>query len=304
MSKIQAPKFLTDLFRDMRDRHLLIPAIALLVAVIAVPVLLSHSAETASVPPPDTEAAAAAADAEEVQSAVVAEQVGVRDYRQRLDAFKSKNPFEQQFQVPESSSAEIATVGSSDVAPADASGTATTGGSGGASSSPPPVLDYQSPPTAPGTIGYEPAPPPDNGGSVNPPSGGNGNRAANDEQQPQTRYYAYRVDVKVGPTGEAERRDDVRELDILPSQRSPAVAFLGAIHDGKQAVFVVASRAAVSDGEGRCVPSGEDCQFLIMKPGEERHFDYASDDELISNQDSITLDLLDIRRVVVKGKPG
>ncbi len=37
---LQAPDFLTDLYRDMRDRRLLIPALALIVTALAIPVLL------------------------------------------------------------------------------------------------------------------------------------------------------------------------------------------------------------------------------------------------------------------------
>ena len=47
MKNVRPPQFLGNLYRDMRDRHLLIPAVALVVALVAVPVLLkSHSSAT------------------------------------------------------------------------------------------------------------------------------------------------------------------------------------------------------------------------------------------------------------------
>ena len=49
MKKLQTPALLSNLYRDMRDRRMLVPAIALVVALIAVPVfarqaLLEHPA--------------------------------------------------------------------------------------------------------------------------------------------------------------------------------------------------------------------------------------------------------------------
>src|ERR671916_709972 len=95
---VKAPPVVADLYRDLRDRRLL-PLVALLViAIIAVPIALSASGGA-----PATTATPAAeivpADAPEAQAAVLAENPGLRDYRKRLDALKSQNPFEQQFET-------------------------------------------------------------------------------------------------------------------------------------------------------------------------------------------------------------
>src|SRR5206468_1313297 len=51
MKQIQAPEFLNNLYRDMRDRRLLLPAAALLVCLIAIPQLLSSSSTPAPAAP-------------------------------------------------------------------------------------------------------------------------------------------------------------------------------------------------------------------------------------------------------------
>ena len=77
MKKLQAPPFLDNLYRDMRDRRLLVPALALLVALIAVPLALSSSSATTAPPPVPPAAASSGAGHEAATSpAVLAEQPG------------------------------------------------------------------------------------------------------------------------------------------------------------------------------------------------------------------------------------
>ena len=103
MNNVKAPRFLNDVYRDLRDRHLLLPAVALLVALIAVPLVLRKPAEEPAVAPPPV---AASADTTAVTSAVLVDNsVSVRDYEKRLAKLKSKNPFEQHFGVDQSDSA-------------------------------------------------------------------------------------------------------------------------------------------------------------------------------------------------------
>ena len=93
--KVQTPAFLNNLYRDMRDRRLLLPALALVIAVIAVPAALSSSSATTA--PPPAPAAAGSAHEAATSPAVLTEQLGVTDYRKRLEQIKSKNPFRKHF---------------------------------------------------------------------------------------------------------------------------------------------------------------------------------------------------------------
>ncbi len=92
MSKIQPPQFLSDLYRDLRDRRMLLPVAALIIAIAVVPIGLAKSTPEAVPPPPIAEGGQGAAE-----PAVLASEVGVRDYKKRLEQLKSSNPFEQKF---------------------------------------------------------------------------------------------------------------------------------------------------------------------------------------------------------------
>lgn len=93
---VELPPFVTNLVRDMRDRRLILPAIVLAVAIVAVPLVMRSD----PAPAPAAVPVAVPEDAAQVVPAVLTEeQVGVRDYRERLDELKSKNPFKQKFQL-------------------------------------------------------------------------------------------------------------------------------------------------------------------------------------------------------------
>ena len=93
-SRVQAPAFVQDLYKDMRDRRLIIPAVALLIAIVAVPIALSCLPNLRSPPA----APVADPDAVAVEPAVLAvQEIGVRDYRKRLSELEQKNPFGSRF---------------------------------------------------------------------------------------------------------------------------------------------------------------------------------------------------------------
>jgi hypothetical protein len=256
------PQFLTDVYRDLRDRHLLIPAVALLIALVAVPILLRKPAEEV---PPAPVAAAPAGDASAVTSAVlVDDSVDVRDYRKRLAKLKAKNPFEQRFGVDQSGSGD----GGSDEAATTDTGTEL--------------------PAAPGDVGGTTAPPADtptstdisSGSPVAPsaPTDTTGDDTTDTETtEPEIRFYAGRVDVTVGPIGKGKDIDNVKYLTFLPDDSRPIAAFVGLTGTGasESAVFAITSLAEVGEGDGTCAPHKPDpCQFLTLKPGESRYIKY------------------------------
>jgi hypothetical protein len=51
MKKLRSSTFLNDLYRDLRDRRLLLPIAGLAVAIVAVPMLIGGGSE-ATAPPP------------------------------------------------------------------------------------------------------------------------------------------------------------------------------------------------------------------------------------------------------------
>lgn len=265
MRQIQAPQLLSDLYRDLRDRRLLFPVIALAVAIVAVPVLLGGS-EPVAAPAP---APLASDEGIAVESAVLVEQSGIRNYSKRLAVLKKKNPFEQKFVLPEggeTATGEDAAAGADPIIPADAASSGESADALGSPSALPtgssgvstPEADLAAPETSevPETVeSTEPAP-------------------------PEIRFYAGRVDVSMGPIGEGEEYEDVRYLSFLPNDKAPVVAYLGLVGGGDRAIFSISSDVEMGEGSGSCAPKKPaPCQFLTLKVGEERYMSYGTGGE-------------------------
>jgi hypothetical protein len=247
--QVRAPKFVSDLARDLRDRHLLIPVVALLVAIVAVPVALKSSAESAPPPPP---ASGAELEGLATQPAVLAESETVRDYRERLDTLKSKNPFRQAFDPPKLGEGQQ--IQGFD----DSLDTGTPTGT-----TPPPTdtVDTSTGATTSGTSST------DSGSET----------SSEPKPQTTTRYFTYRIDVLVGPQGSERERNGIETLTFLPSKSKPVVAFLGVTESGGKAVFLVSEDVSSTSGEGACFPSQSNCQYLVLRDGQSRTFDYTPD---------------------------
>jgi hypothetical protein len=250
MKRLKTPDFLTDLYRDLRDRKLLIPAVGLVVTLVAVPVLLAKDSPSAAPPAPTPPAEATAA-----QPAVLTEQVGIRNYRERLEALKSKNPFKQKFALPTPESVALADQGTgSTPATGSTNGTVDTGTTSASSGS----VGTDTGSTAPS----EPVSQPTQGGVR------------------QTRKLITRVvDVTLGPLGETKQYENVRTTDVLPSNELPIVAYFGASPNSKRAAFLLSAGVVSSDGDGNCSPTPTSCYFLTMKPGDQRYLHFQPEGE-------------------------
>lgn len=271
MSSLRPPQLLSDLYRDLRDRRMLVPAIALLVAILVVPVLLSSSAGEEAVAPA---AAAPAQGAAATEPAVLVEEAGIRDYRKRLAALKSKNPFDQKFTLPPAGAAVVEEVDGglavagtgADTADTVATADTTDPAISGLSSSAPTTSDTGSTPED-----SERSPQSDVGAEL---------ETSEPLPPPEIRFYAGRVDVSMGPIGEGKEFDDVRYLSFLPNDKAPLVAYLGLVGGGDRAIFSISSAVEMGDGEGSCAPhKPAPCQFLTLKVGEERYMSYGTSGE-------------------------
>jgi hypothetical protein len=238
-SKIQAPAFAQDLYKDMRDRRLIIPAIALLIAIIAVPVVLSSSSESAVTNPSPV----ADPDAVAVEPAVLAvQEVGVRDYKQRLDDLQKKNPFGTRFE-PKPPKEDALNNASNTPAPTGGSGTTTGGGS---------------------------APTPTPGGNASNP-------AVTPPVPPEPFVIVSRIDAitKIVGRDQSETHENVHSGDVLPSKRAPVVLFLRNVDAGNKAEFIVSRNVSRVTGDGTCKPGKTDCEFLTLEDGQTAYLNYA-----------------------------
>jgi hypothetical protein len=234
---------LNDLVRDLIEKKLWPVAVALLLALIAVPVLLGGGGSDPA-PAPVTSAAQSAprATAAAARSDVALEG-DVATKRDR--AGKVRNPF----QGPKVTDVQV-----TGQAPASDKGASTpAAGSGGAT-------------TAPAPAAKAPAP----AQKAKPKTD-----ESTQDSEPQIDD-TYKVKLRFGQAGDLKTRRNVARLTPLPSTVDPFFIFLGVLKDGKTAVFLV-STDAVPTGDGKCKPSKLSCETVRLKAGDTEFFDVTND---------------------------
>jgi cell division septation protein DedD len=256
--QLHLPPFLNNLFRDMRDRRLLLPALALVVALIAVPVLLKSSSSSTPPPPPPSSSADTADSA--AQPAVVAQQIGITDYKKRLDRFKTKNPFRQHFtSLPGSAKLNTTSTGSAPSTTSTSTSSSTTSTGGSSSVTP---LPTSTGPATTTTTSSPPSPSPSPSPAPNP-------------KPAEPRFFVFHASLAIGPSGDLVKRKAVKEFTFLPTYSRPLVAFLGIHGDLNHAIFLVSDDVSSVSGDGQCLPRRNKCTFLVMKPGDTAKLKYA-----------------------------
>lgn len=251
-------KLIKNIYGDMRDRRLLIPAVILLVALIAVPVVLSQSAEKAMLAPAPS-GDSLSDDLAATPAVLASDDIGIRKYERRLELIQSKDPFEQQYQ--------------SSPAQTDVGVTVDEGagaGDGGASI----TVDSG------------------DGESVTVDDGGDAPETPTTDVVVESELYTLRVDVKIGIQGEAQLHGDVKPNTMLPSQSNPVVSYLGTDESGKKASFVLSRTATAVGGDGSCVPTPADCAYVTLTKGQAAVIESSTDGEIYR------LELVGIKRVV------
>lgn len=223
-----------DTWQDLRDKRLWPVALVLVLAIVAIPVLLTKSA---AAPPPEAQVGSVPQPpSERVTVTLAGDDAASSGAGSSLERFSEGDPF-----TPPSAIAKA--VGSSASATLSSSGGAKDGGSAG------------------GKQGGAPdATAPDEPVRVAPP-----------QTRTETAEYEYVADLTFW-NGERRRTlRGVRKLDMLPDQSAPVLIFMGTAGDGGNAVFLVDSTLKAA-GEGRCVPSDANCAYVHVGPGAEHIF--------------------------------
>jgi hypothetical protein len=277
MRGFQSPQFVTDLYRDLRDRRLLSIAIALVAGIIIVPIALSSSSKAPTPAPPP---APIASNPTAPSVAVVASNPGLRDYRKRLLGLGSKDPFKQKFVAP-------AGLGGTELGGSGLGESVTIGGSDTSSET---TTSTSTPTVSTG------------GGSFDSPS--SGGQASSEpvtkvrtKTKTETKYVSYKIKVQTGEAGGTlQARDNLSTLALLPNDSVPALAYIGTSDDHKKALFMVSSvvGAAIS-GDGVCMLGAPTCQLLILKPGQH-------EDVLWTDGKTYRVQLVKIERIL-RSKP-
>lgn len=256
---MKVPTLLQNVYRDLRDRRMLSIAIALVVAILAVPFLMGGSGEEgSSATLPATTTAPFTGD-EQLDPVVLAEAPGLRDFHERLAAFKSHNPFRDQ--APEQEKQ-----GSGGGGGSGAGGTGTDAGATGTDV--PSVGTTDGATAETGTTGTGSADPDTSAdtGSGDDSDDGDGGST------PAPQLLTYRINVRVGPVGATKTINDVPQLTFLPERKHPLVQYIDADATGSQVAFILNPDAFVLDGDGKCVRDRKHCQYLLMEPKDEMYF--------------------------------
>jgi hypothetical protein len=229
---LKVPDFALDIYYDLRERRLLPLVAILIVALVALPIVLSSGSS-----PDEEETSFATPSSAAPTSALVVSKAapGLREYRHRL-AGTPKDPFKQQYSEPESSE-------SGEGSP-----------SGGAES----VTIESGEPSGPSTETSE--------GDTTPE--GNGEPSEGGHLQ----YYSFAIDVRITPVSskknpEATVRHNLPNMTMLPSRAVPALTFVGVTKDQKNAVMLVSDKVTGLFGDATCIEGNESCQLLALEPG-------------------------------------
>ena len=272
---MKTPRLLHDLYSDLRDRKLLPLVIILPLAMLAVPLLLKQD----TAPPPTTVAEAPVPEGAPT-AAVLAASPTLREYRERLDDLRAKNPFAGEAEEAEDSP-EVGTVGGTSATGASTTGSETGGEAGGSQFSETFSETVNESTSTESTTTDVSVSSGDDAGD-----GGNGS-----DSDAGSRWFTYSVDVLTGPAGDTRRRNNLQNLTVLPSKSNPVAVYLGVTDGGKKAAFMLSPDVVGNSGDGFCTPSPSQCQFLELRQGEEQKLDYAPGGE----PDTYVLDVKDIR---------
>ena len=256
--------FLLDIWADLKAKKLAPIAIGLIVAVVAMPALLLTGGD-APVEGPVPVIAPASADGAQVE---LAQELAEGD--SKLDSYKAHDPFDGLVK-PEKDDA----TGSSGtaIAPSDLTGKddgaelPSLGGGGGS--------------TAPDSLT------PTDTGSGTPGLDTTGGTPPTIVRRPGSKF-TYQLDVKFGRPGREKRYPNLSRMSFLPNEDVPALLFMGVPQDAQSALFFVHPTLSHA-GEGVCIPSKSNCNFLKLAIGRE-HF-------LSVNDYEFRIKLLGIKRV-------
>jgi hypothetical protein len=265
LSGLKVPGFVRDLFKDMKDRHLLPVMAILIVALVAVPLILKSSDNSSEEVTASPTIATASSAGGEASLAVTRSTPGLLDPAHRLKHATPVDPF-----------AQKVAAGAEEGESSQETSESSTGGELGSEAT---VIGGQSEAeSAAGAVPIEV--PAESGSTGSHESGSSGGNAP-----VQTKYASNVIDVRIvtlpvpstndatkaksksKAKPEVEVRREVPELTMLPARSIPVATYMGTSRDGKKALMLVSSDVISLFGEGVCVVGSEACQLIALEAG-------------------------------------
>jgi hypothetical protein len=251
--------FFKNVLSDLVEKRLWPVAIALVAALVAVPIVLGGGSDDAGTPVASA-TAGTATTAGTSQSEVISLEEQAAGKVQRAGSLK--NPFVQHHQPKVTTTSTTATTSTTSSAPSESSGsTGSAPASTGGTTDTPSTTK-----TTPTTTTKTPTTP-----------------AADSDD-------TYRVDLTFGESGAEKKHANVARLTPLPSSDNPFFVYLGLADDKQSAIFLV-DADAVPTGDGKCTPSDDSCEQVALKEGDVEFFDLQSGTAGVV-QYSLTLDAI------------
>jgi hypothetical protein len=233
--------FLKNVLHDLVEKRLWPVAIALVAALVAVPIVLGGSSSTGS---PATDVAAVtgpnglANHRDVARGKVISLEEQAAGKVERSTGKKIRDPFVQHHQPKPVKSVIVTTAPSAPSTGEQGGSSAPSGATGGTA---------PTAPTAPVTT----------------------------KKPESTSVDTYRVKLSFGEVGAMKSYDNVARLTPLPSSDNPFFVYLGLADDQKSAIFLI-NADAEPNGDGSCKPSHDDCQQIVLRAGDTEFFDLQS----------------------------
>lgn len=256
MPDLKVPAFVTDLYYDLRDRRLLPLVAFVLVAIVAVPFLLSGGSGESGPPrlePPVDDSVNTS------QLTVVKATPGLRDYRQRLQGRSPKDPFRAPETKPDLSDAQLGTKGdngfeSSEVTSSSTSTTTTSDST---------TTETTRTTKDDGVVTTEKETKTEESDS------------AGEGKPGEVTLFAFAIDVRIKKTttapdgstksGDPETRSRVLSPAPLPGEKTQVVTYAGISPKTKNALFLVSDEVTSVFGEAKCLSGDKSCQLLEVE---------------------------------------
>jgi hypothetical protein len=240
-------KFFGDVVYDLRNRGLLPVVVLLLIAMVAIPVVISRGASSSG--PSLQPAGATAESVPEAQQAVVSYSPGVREYKKRLQGLEAKDPFHQQFAAAAAAAGQLT---GTDVG---ATGSADTTGATG------------SPITSSGS-----------GTGSTESTGSTGGSKKKKKKKSSSGAYTYQTDLAAGESSATLTPfTNVAPMTTLPSATAQVLIYFGNTADNLSSLFLVSNKVTQVSGQGVCLPNPDDCALLSLSAGQTEDLVYAGD---------------------------
>lgn len=239
--------FFRNVLSDLVEKRLWPVAIALVAALVAVPIVLGGSSDAGTAAPTDvanttTNGLANHRDVARAQVVSLEEQAAGKVQR----AGKVRDPFVQHHQPKAVKVLTTAVSTTKKLADSLSGSTSSGSGSSGGTS------DTSTPTTTTPTKDTTPT-----------------------KKPSSTSADLYRVKLTFGEAGAEKTYDNVARLTPLPSSDNPFFVYLGLQDDQKSAVFLV-DADAVPSGDGTCQPSADECEQVVLKAGDLEFFEMQS----------------------------